>query len=389
MTIEDGRRLLISNLDLTTMYTQAPPGKEAMEPPPPLPSVRKLAVNSSTVIPSLPTPSPLAAVSLSAIEFFKVFCPTQANDLLLSTAARMSASFPYVSPAVDLPSVPPLRVVDAGYYDNYGVDLAAAWIFANRYWLEENTSGVLVVQVRDALSANDRFGYPATDASWYAWLLSGLQFFYSPIEGVAQARYSSSSFRNDALIAGLSDYFSERTRNRRFLTTAIFELSSRTVQPIRGPVWEWPGDTVDKKIRLADSSQATEVAMSWYLTVAERQAIDMAIPRPKQPEGFRKSEPPGCGTSVEDLKAVLGPKVQLKDGITSIPTAELDNKARRKTRMEELKVLAHLVRTQLDGDILLRERAIYVIEKELARAENYERLREVELWWNESHQRPK
>ncbi|HKO90053.1 MAG TPA: hypothetical protein VJU61_02810, partial [Polyangiaceae bacterium] len=39
------------------------------------------------------------------------------------TAARLSAAFPYVSPAAVLPTQPRRRVVDAGYYDNYGVSI--------------------------------------------------------------------------------------------------------------------------------------------------------------------------------------------------------------------------------------------------------------------------
>lgn len=129
----------------------------------------------------------------------------------------MSASFPYVSPAVYLPSEPPVRVVDAGYYDNYGVDLGAAWIFANRFWILEHTSGVLIVQIRDSLSQNDRLGFPVEGDSFYARLFRGLQLFFSPIEGASSARNASSAFRNDSLIEGLSDYFSERTRNRIIL----------------------------------------------------------------------------------------------------------------------------------------------------------------------------
>jgi len=43
----------------------------------------------------------------------------------LQTAARMNAAFPVISPAVDLPTRPPRRVVDAGYFDNYG--MATRW----------------------------------------------------------------------------------------------------------------------------------------------------------------------------------------------------------------------------------------------------------------------
>jgi hypothetical protein len=375
MTVEDGRRLLISNLDLTTLYEPSRPPKDA-DPPPPLSSVRRLPANSGSVIPSREGPSSLDRVSISGIEFFKIF-PTAENNILLATAARMNASFPYVSPAVDLPSDPPLRVVDAGYYDNYGVDVAAAWIFANRFWIEANTSGVLVVQIRDGLSEVDRVSYPAADDGLYARLLRGLQFFFSPIDGVFRARYSSSSFRNDALIAALSDYFSQRTRKREFFTTAILELSSRTIQPGRGPIWEWPGDGLDQKIKYADSSQATEVAMSWYLTVAERQSMDMAIPYEKRPKGFDGVA--GGGTKAGELANVLDLSMENAPAPEIEPIDPTDS-GQRKKRIEALRELASFIRKQKIND-LLHERALYVIEKEFARARNYECLREIDEWW--------
>jgi len=46
--------------------------------------------------------------------------------------------------------------VDAGYYDNYGVNLAALWLFQNREWLYEYTSGVVLIQIRDSQSERGR-----------------------------------------------------------------------------------------------------------------------------------------------------------------------------------------------------------------------------------------
>ena len=66
----------------------------------------------------------------------------------LLTAARMTATFPLITPAVYLPTRPAVRVVDSGFRDNYGVELAADWIFQNREWLKANTSGVVLIQIR-------------------------------------------------------------------------------------------------------------------------------------------------------------------------------------------------------------------------------------------------
>lgn len=48
--------------------------------------------------------------------------------LRISTAARLSATFPYVSPAARGYPCPAYHIVDGGYYDNYGVTTALAWL---------------------------------------------------------------------------------------------------------------------------------------------------------------------------------------------------------------------------------------------------------------------
>jgi predicted acylesterase/phospholipase RssA len=55
-----------------------------------------------------------------------------ASDVALKvvTAARLSAAFPYVSPAatLDIPGVEPFHLVDGGYYDAYGIVALSQWV---------------------------------------------------------------------------------------------------------------------------------------------------------------------------------------------------------------------------------------------------------------------
>jgi hypothetical protein len=57
---------------------------------------------------------------------------TQTLDVEVVTAARMSATFPYVTPAARPdeggPDKPHLHVVDGGYFDNYGMDTLLEWL---------------------------------------------------------------------------------------------------------------------------------------------------------------------------------------------------------------------------------------------------------------------
>jgi predicted acylesterase/phospholipase RssA len=54
----------------------------------------------------------------------------EARDIGLKavTAARLSAAFPYVSPAARLESVEPYHLVDGGYYDSYGLVALSQWV---------------------------------------------------------------------------------------------------------------------------------------------------------------------------------------------------------------------------------------------------------------------
>src|SRR5260221_4543975 len=123
--------------------------------------------------------------SLSALEFFRLF--PRSDTFKVSTAVRMSASFPYASPAAELPSTPPRRVVDAGYYDNYGVQVAAGWLGEQRDWLLANTSGVVLVQIRAFPTGRTRWGIGPEPPDLLVHLARGFQLVTSPVQSVLPA----------------------------------------------------------------------------------------------------------------------------------------------------------------------------------------------------------
>jgi hypothetical protein len=81
-------------------------------------------------------PLPISNPDLSQfnqVEFFRLF-PDLQSHFRLATAVQLNATFPGISPPVALPTQPSVRAVDAGYYDNYGVDIA------NRFLLQQHMS---------------------------------------------------------------------------------------------------------------------------------------------------------------------------------------------------------------------------------------------------------
>ena len=73
----------------------------------------------------------------------------QELDTGIVTAARLSASFPYVTPASrsDGPGPQP-HVVDGGYYDNYGMATMVEWLDAALTGITATVESVLVIQIR-------------------------------------------------------------------------------------------------------------------------------------------------------------------------------------------------------------------------------------------------
>ena len=90
-----------------------------------------------------------AYASPDAVDFTAMFAKQDPFDLRLLTALRMNASFPYVLPNVWLPSKPVIDVMDAGLRDNYGMETTLRFIENFEDWLKENTSTIIILQIRD------------------------------------------------------------------------------------------------------------------------------------------------------------------------------------------------------------------------------------------------
>ena len=235
MIVEDGRRLLISNLHLAPLAETTGSFLTGPAGPP-----------QATSEETGPQPRPKgryheerSRYSLTALEFFQLF-PDAWSKFKLATAVRLNASFPYVSPVAALPTNPPRHAVDAAYYDNYGVNLTAWWIAQNAAWIQENTSGVVVIQIRDAVSERQRLTPMIDPAKRKIWdLREALEGVIGPALGASEGLQAIMSFRNDELLQLLSGKFNGADKKDvPFFTTVVFEF---------------PGD----------------VAMSWYLSDAE------------------------------------------------------------------------------------------------------------------------
>lgn len=93
--------------------------------------------------------SEIPAEDPDVIDFTSFFAKQDPYNLRVLTALRMNATFPIVLPNVWLPSEPVIDVMDAGLRDNYGQETTLRFLSWFEDWIKENTSGILLLQVRD------------------------------------------------------------------------------------------------------------------------------------------------------------------------------------------------------------------------------------------------
>jgi hypothetical protein len=91
----------------------------------------------------------IAEMDPDAVDFGALFAKQGPMNLRFLTALRMNATFPYVLPNVWLPTEPVIDIMDAGFRDNFGELSTIRFLNAFRGWLQENTSGVVLLQIRD------------------------------------------------------------------------------------------------------------------------------------------------------------------------------------------------------------------------------------------------
>ena len=227
MFVEDSRRLLISNLNLEAL---AVPGQHVQ---------KDLGQISQGV----------ATLARSGLECFKLF-PQAMNTLEVGTAARLSATFPVISPAVSLPTEPPRHVVDAGYYDNYGVNLAVLWLVENREALLRHCSGVALVEIRAFPLQAQGFepGREAPVQPEAATLIADtLGALSAPLRAVFRARFNVGYYRNNELLAVARQLFPQDPEARSaYLQRFILELD-------------------------------TKAALSWYISDEEKRRISQGF----------------------------------------------------------------------------------------------------------------
>lgn len=139
-----------------------------------------------------------ANYSMENIEFTKLFEDNNPYNLKMTSAMRMSATFPYILPMVTLPTEPPIEVMDAGIRDNYGLKTSLDYMRVYKDWIEENTSGVIVVQIRD----KEKYFEVENPNNGMV-----LQRIFAPIGSFYSNTTKTHDYTNDQLLKAVPDWY--------------------------------------------------------------------------------------------------------------------------------------------------------------------------------------
>ena len=224
--VNDGRRLLISSQPISYLTENTP----------------RLEVSSDPLVEN--------------VEFSRLFEQQGASNLRFSSALRMNATFPYILPMVSLPTDPKIDVMDAGLRDNFGIKNTMQYMYTFRDWIEANTSGVVILQIRDT---EKQFEVRNRTFNSLADKLT------SPIGSIYGNFLKIQDYSNDQLIQMLS---------------------------------EWYNGHVDViTFSLPDDEKEEKVSLSWHLTSFEKKRVIQAVDLPNNQKAMEK------------LKQVLAPSM--------------------------------------------------------------------------------
>jgi len=84
------------------------------------------------------------------IDFLRFFRQHDSPNLRFLSALRMSATFPFITPNIQLPTNPIMEVMDTGLSDNFGIQDALRFMYVFQTWIKANTGGVVLITIRDS-----------------------------------------------------------------------------------------------------------------------------------------------------------------------------------------------------------------------------------------------
>ncbi|MDX2197231.1 MAG: patatin-like phospholipase family protein [Cytophagales bacterium] len=201
------------------------------------------------------------------IEFMKFYEAQDAKNLGFLSAIRMSATFPYITPNVNLPSYPTMEIMDAGVSDNYGLVDAVKYTHTFKEWIDKNTSGVVFMLIRDSPRQ-----IPIEKKS--------KQTFFDKVFNPIGTLYANWDYIQD----NNNEYLLEYCKSFIHVPMDVVEFQYSPVPTSWSETTPTSKETDDYIIQIWKE----RASLSWHLTAKERQSIKNTIYTPQNKVQFQK-----------------------------------------------------------------------------------------------------
>ncbi|HWB63811.1 MAG TPA: hypothetical protein VG603_09895 [Chitinophagales bacterium] len=185
--------------------------------------------------------------AIDGIDFCRYFSKQNAGNLLVTSAMRMDATFPYILPNPVLPTDPPVSVMDGGLLDDNGIEPTFRFLQTFKDWINKNTRGVVIIQIRDQKKQLEP--EPNEQETMFSRFVDPLGAVYSNLD-------NTQDFLTDQKL----NYIDEELRGK--LNFVLFEYTS---------------DKEDEK-----------AAMSMHITLRDKQDIMRSLKRVNNVNAFNR-----------------------------------------------------------------------------------------------------
>ena len=184
--------------------------------------------------------------SIEDLEFNSLFSGNNSKNIKMTSVLRMNATFPYILPMVLMPTEPSIELMDAGIRDNFGTKTSLSFIHNFKKWINRNTSGVVIIQIRDK---QKQFEVDNPNSG------SLLTTLLSPFTNVYKNLLKVHDYNNDQHMNTMGDWF---------------------------------GGEVDLVTIYMNQEKDDEISMSWHLTPRDKIRIYNSINSNDNKKSFQK-----------------------------------------------------------------------------------------------------
>jgi len=209
----------------------------------------------------------IPSIDPDVVDFTSFFSKQDPYNIRILTALRMNATFPIVLPNVWLPSEPVVDVMDAGLRDNYGQETSLRFLETFDDWIAENTSGVLLIQIRDRRAGGWEAPYLSDDITDHAtkpFLLLQHNWF-KMMEYFQNDMLSYYTTRRGNLVRKIAlQYAADNEENKAALS---FHLTNREEKDILGSILSFHNqENFQKLLKLFGKSSGDSIVSSFGST---------------------------------------------------------------------------------------------------------------------------